>query len=139
MAENQTKTYADRAPEIPFKLKSFSKEGEKRFAHLINTVADYSETGKSVLETAANEGYQLQMMLMGGQLRLCLPRNKDDILEFRGKRRTFNRNAGSRMPAHPTTQKRNTVRARRICFARCRKAQPCQRSRCRNDGGVGGV
>lgn len=76
MAENQTKTYADRAPEIPFKLKSFSKEGEKRFAHLINTVADYSETGKSVLETAANEGYQLQMMLMGGNYGFVCPETK---------------------------------------------------------------
>ncbi len=55
MSDDKKTEYADREPVIPFKLKAFSKETERRFAYLINTVADYSPTGKSVLETAAKE------------------------------------------------------------------------------------
>ena len=76
MSDDKKTEYADREPVIPFKLKAFSKETERRFAYLINTVADYSPTGKSVLETAAKEGYQLQMMLMSGTFGFVCPEMK---------------------------------------------------------------
>lgn len=76
MSDDNKKEYADREPAVPFKLKAYSKETERRFAYLINTVADHSPTGRSVLETAAKEGYQLQMMLMGGNYGFVCPEMK---------------------------------------------------------------
>ena len=61
---------------VPFELHSSSEETRNRFAFLINTVAQYSSVGRDVLNTAADQGYQLQMMLMSGMSGFVCPENK---------------------------------------------------------------
>ena len=53
MAEQE---YTDQEPLIPFKIQAYTKSGNARFACLINTIAEHSPTGRSVLRAAAGEG-----------------------------------------------------------------------------------
>lgn len=73
MAEQE---YTDQEPLIPFKIQAYTKSGKARFACLINTIAEHSPTGRSVLRAAAGEGYGLQMMLMSGMSGFVCPENK---------------------------------------------------------------
>lgn len=75
MTEKQTE-YKDQEPLVPFKIQAFSPAGKARFSYLINTIAEHSETGRGVLESAAKEGYCLQMMLMSGVNGFVCPENK---------------------------------------------------------------
>lgn len=74
--EAEKPVYKDQEPMIGFGIQAYTKETELRFAHLINTVADYSPTGRGVLETAAAEGYKLQMLLASGMSGFVCPEMK---------------------------------------------------------------
>lgn len=58
--------YIAQEPKIALPFQAYTENGKNRFAHLINTIADYSPTGLAVLEDAAKAGYQLRMQAMSG-------------------------------------------------------------------------
>ncbi len=58
--------YIAQEPKIDLPFQAYSENGRNRFAHLINTIADYSPTGRAVLEDAAKAGFKLQMQAMSG-------------------------------------------------------------------------
>lgn len=58
--------YKKQEPMIPFKIQAYTDAGKNRFAHLINTIAEHSATGRAVLQDAAKFGYKLQMQAMSG-------------------------------------------------------------------------
>lgn len=58
--------YIAQEPKIDLPFQAYTENGKNRFAHLINTIADNSPTGRAVLEDAAKAGYQLKMQAMSG-------------------------------------------------------------------------
>ena len=63
-------TYKDEKPEIPLNLIG-SKSEQKRLAHLVNTVARHSPTGRKVLEDAAKAGYSVGFELLANSCGCC--------------------------------------------------------------------
>lgn len=71
--------YADEKPEIEFTLTG-SKTEQKRQAHLINTIARHSPTGKKVLQDAAAAGYIIGFEMMADSCGSCNKENKTILL-----------------------------------------------------------
>ena len=63
-------TYKDEKPDVDLNLVG-SKSEQKRLAHLINTVARHSPTGRKVLEDAAKAGYSVGFELLANSCGCC--------------------------------------------------------------------
>lgn len=71
--------YADEKPEIEFALTG-SKTEQKRQAHLINTIARHSPTGKKILQDAAAAGYSIGFETMSNSCGSCDKEDKTILL-----------------------------------------------------------
>lgn len=85
MAEQE---YTDQEPLIPFKIQAYTKSGKARFACLINTIAEHSPTGRSVLRAAPAKVMACNDADVGHE-RLCLPRKQNNLFKFGMQRRRF--------------------------------------------------
>lgn len=67
--------YSGKEAQIDLKLKG-SKQEQRRMSHLVNEIAQYSPLGRSILENAAKQGYELSFEMQLGSIGFCSPEDK---------------------------------------------------------------
>lgn len=67
--------YSGRETQIDLKLKG-SKQEQRRLSHLVNEIAKHSPLGRSILENAAGQGYELCFELQPGSAGFCCSSDK---------------------------------------------------------------
>lgn len=71
--------YADEKPLIDFEFQGTDQE-KRRLISMVNKIATYSETGKAVLQKAAENGYSLSFKMQSGTYGFANPENKQLVL-----------------------------------------------------------
>lgn len=76
--------YADETPLIAFEYKGSPQE-QKRLISMVNKIASFSETGKAVLQKAADSGYSLSFAMQSGSYGYADAESKSLVLNPRFK------------------------------------------------------